>query len=80
MEAFTTLLGGTIVHVLRDADPVVRTLFADELEEKLIFFGDPRATAVGGSHGGWRREWRGGEEYTKYTMDEAVGEAKCVAL
>lgn len=52
MEAFTTLLGGTIVHVLRDADPVVRTLFADELEEKLIFFGDPRATAVGGSHGG----------------------------
>jgi hypothetical protein len=38
--------------VLRDADPVVRALFADELEEELIFFGDPRATAVGGSHGG----------------------------
>lgn len=52
VEAFTTLLGGAIVHVLRDADPVVRALFADELEEELIFFGDPRATPVGGSHGG----------------------------
>jgi hypothetical protein len=33
VEAFTTLLGRTVVHVLRDAHPVVRALFAHKLEE-----------------------------------------------
>lgn len=50
MEAFTALLGRAVVHVLGDAHPVVGALFADQLEEELVFFGDPRATTVGGGH------------------------------
>jgi hypothetical protein len=54
METFPTLLGRAVVHVLRDADPVVRALFTNKLQEQLILFRDPRSTTVSGSHG-----WRG---------------------
>lgn len=46
METLATLLGGAVVHVLRDADPVVRALFTDQLSEELIFLWHPRATTV----------------------------------
>lgn len=51
VEAFPTLLRRAVVHVLRDADPVVRALFTNKLQEQLIFFRDPRSTTVSGSHG-----------------------------
>lgn len=51
VEAFPTLLGRAEVHMLRNAHPVVRALFTDELHKQLIFFGDPRATTVGRGHG-----------------------------
>lgn len=51
VEAFPTLLRRAVVHVLRDADPVVRALLTNKLQEQLIFFRDPRSTTVSGSHG-----------------------------
>jgi hypothetical protein len=32
--------------MLRDANPVVRALFTDQLDEKLVFLGNPRTTAM----------------------------------
>ena len=51
VEALTALLGRAEVHLLRDADPVVGALFAHELQEQLVFFGDPRSTTMRGRHG-----------------------------
>lgn len=68
METFTTLLGGAIVHVLRDEHPVLRAMFVYELEEQLIFFGDPLSTTVEGKHGGGESR----ETYTRYTTIEGM--------
>lgn len=54
MEALPALLGGAVVHVLRDANPVVGALLANQLEEQLVLFRDPRSTTVSGGHGGLR--------------------------
>jgi hypothetical protein len=32
--------------MLRDANPVVRALFTDQLDEELVFLGNPRTTAM----------------------------------
>jgi hypothetical protein len=62
--------------VLRDAHPVVRALFAHKLKEQLIFFGDPRSTAVGGSHEreGERKKGEIERGIRVYTKDKAYRE------
>lgn len=52
MEALPALLGRAVVHVLRDANPVVGALLADKLEEQLVLFRDPRSATVSGGHSG----------------------------
>lgn len=50
MEALAALLGRAVVHVLGDADPIVRALLTHQLKEQLVFFGDPGSTTMRGSH------------------------------
>lgn len=50
MESLPTLLGGAVVHVLRDAHPVVGTLFAHQLNEKLVLFRYPGSSTVSLGH------------------------------
>lgn len=50
VEALPALLGRAVVHVLRDADPVVGALFANQLKEQLVLFGNPGSTTMSGSH------------------------------
>lgn len=50
VEALPTLLRRAVVHVLRDAHPVVRALFAHQLDKQLVLFGDPRTSTVSLSH------------------------------
>lgn len=46
MESLPALLGRPVVHVLRDAHPVIGALFAHQLNKKLVLFRDPRASTV----------------------------------
>ena len=50
VEPLTALLRGAEVHLLWDADPVVRSLSVDELKESLVLFRDPRASSVRWGH------------------------------
>ena len=50
MEALPTLLGGAVVHVLGDAHPVVRALFAHQLNEQLVLFRYPGSSTVSLGH------------------------------
>lgn len=46
MKTFAALFGGSVVHVLGDADPVVGALRLDEVDEQLVLFRDPGSAAV----------------------------------
>lgn len=46
VESLPALLGRPVVHVLRDANPVVGALFAHQLNKKLVLFRNPRASTV----------------------------------
>lgn len=46
VESLPALLGRPVVHVLRDAHPVIGALFAHQLNKKLVLFRDPRASTV----------------------------------
>ena len=46
VKSLPALLGRPVVHVLRDAHPVVGSLFAHQLNKKLVLFRDPRASTV----------------------------------
>lgn len=50
VESLPALLGRSVAHVLRDAYPVVGSLFAHELEQRLVLFWNPRPTTVCGRH------------------------------
>lgn len=46
VESFSALLGRTEVHLLRDSDPIVGSLFVHQLHQGVVLLWDPRATAV----------------------------------
>jgi hypothetical protein len=50
MESLPALLGRPVVHVLRNAYPVVGALLADQLKEQLILLRDPRSSTMSWSH------------------------------
>ena len=60
MESLPTLLGGAVVHVLRDAHPVVRALFTHQLNEKLILFRYPGSSTMCLGHCCYGVVWCGG--------------------
>lgn len=50
VESLSALLGRAVAHVLGNANPVVGSLFAHQLQKCLVLFRDPRPTTVCGSH------------------------------
>lgn len=51
VESLSALLGGPELHMLRDANPVVGSLLAHQLQQELVLLRDPRPTAVIRCHG-----------------------------
>lgn len=50
VEALSTLLGGPVEHVLRDAHLIVGTLLLHQLDKQLILLGDPKTSMMSLKH------------------------------
>lgn len=51
MKALAALLRRAVLHLLRNADPIVGALLMNELDQGVVLFRDPRSTAMVWCHG-----------------------------